>query len=530
MANEDDLQRCTVRLNVASSQGTGFFIAPNWILTCAHVVESAKDKPVQVFWKAENHNYTATVTQLYKYPIDLALLKLQEDFLHHPCVELDGTEPHINDDLYIFGYPKNSEVDYSQGDSASFKYEGISFKEVTSSQENIILYKLKQGQIISGFSGSPLLNLRTRKVCGIVHLSRDEGNDLGGRAVSAQVIKEKFPDIFQQNQQFHQQKPKGENPFEYGSPVLPERFYGRKREILEIKNRIGAISPQCINLVGLRRNGKSSLLRYIKERINEFCSPAQKPLVVTLDLTNRNFHTPEGIIEGLRREIHKLTGNFPWSKEDNEDGFAVEDGLQELLHEGYRLIILLDEFEAIASKKERLELFQDWGEDWRSKASAGLLTMVIASKRPLTEVYESLSLGSPFSNIFSTTILGALEEEAYQGIIQKGFTPNSALLEWVDEIAGGLPYYVQMAGAMLWQYENQEIAKNEFIFQAQPRFEELWKDLTEVERLALRYQLGGVNLPSPAPAIVDRLQRHGLLRKNGVLFSSVFAEFVTSQR
>ncbi|WP_375514925.1 trypsin-like peptidase domain-containing protein [uncultured Nostoc sp.] len=527
MGNEDDLQRCTVRLNVASSQGTGFFVAPNWILTCAHVVESAKDNPVQVFWKAGNHNYTAKVTQLCKYPLDLALLQLDEDCLDHPCVELDDTKPNTNDDLYIFGYPKNSEVDYSQGDSASFKYEGISFKQ------DIILYKLKQGQVISGFSGSPLLNLLTGKVCGIVHLSRDESNDLGGRAVSAQVIVQQFPEIASLNQQFHQPKPKGDNPFEYGLPVPPQRFYGRKREILEIKNRIGAISPQCINLVGLRRNGKTSLLRYITERISEFCSPEQKPLVVFLDLTNGNFHTPEGIIEGLRRGIHKLTRNFPWSKEDNEDGFAVEDGLQFLVDEGYRLIILLDEFEAIASKKDRLELFQDWGEDWRSKASAGLLTMVIASKRPLNEVYETLSLGSPFANIFSTTIVGALEEEAWQSIIQKGqkeFLPNSAVLQWVDELAGGLPYYVQMAGAMLWQNRNQEIAKNEFNFQTKPRFEELWKDLTEVERLALRYELGKSNLPIPDLAIVDRLHRHGLLRKNRGLFSSVFAEFVKGKR
>ena len=205
MANEENLRGCTVRLNFADSQGTGFFVAVGYILTCAHVVESARDKdnPVQVFWTSKKRSYTARVEQLYEYPIDLALLKLEGDDFNHPCVELDGTEPNVNDDLYIFGYPKDGETDYSQGDSASFKYVGPSY----SYKDNILLYKLKQGQVKSGFSGSPLLNLRTGKVCGIVHLSLDESTDLGGRAVSAEVILQKFPEIAQLNKQFHQQKP-----------------------------------------------------------------------------------------------------------------------------------------------------------------------------------------------------------------------------------------------------------------------------------------------------------------------------------
>jgi hypothetical protein len=141
MTTRDDLQICTVRLNFAGSQGTGFFVAPNLIFTCAHVVKSAGDNPVQVFWQTQNQDYTATIKQLFPYPIDLALLELQGDTGNHPCVELDRTEPNLNDDLYIFGYPKNSGDDYSQGDSASFKYEGISFKQ------DITLYKLKQGQV-----------------------------------------------------------------------------------------------------------------------------------------------------------------------------------------------------------------------------------------------------------------------------------------------------------------------------------------------------------------------------------------------
>ena len=320
------------------------------------------------------------------------------------------------------------------------------------------------------------------------------------------------------------------NPFDYGKPVLPNRFYGRRKEILDVKNRIGAISPQCINIVGLRRNGKTSLLHYITERTQEFFQPEQKPLIVAFDLSNSKFHTPEGIIEGIRRGIKKLTGEEPWSRKYNEDPFEVEDGLQGLVDRGYRLIVMLDEFEAIS---RRLEEFQDWGEDWRSKASAGLLTMVIASKRPLGEIYQPLGLTSPFGNIFSTTILGALEEDAWQTLVQNGFSRNvgvQATLSWIDDLAGGLPFYVQMAGAMLWQYGNPEQAKKEFIFQANPRFRELWDDLTEAERHALRHAAGVSGLTTPNSAIIDTLQRHGLLRSDGRLFSSAFAQFIQGQR
>ncbi len=35
------LRRCTVRLSASGIQGTGFFVAPDLILTCAHVVKKA---------------------------------------------------------------------------------------------------------------------------------------------------------------------------------------------------------------------------------------------------------------------------------------------------------------------------------------------------------------------------------------------------------------------------------------------------------------------------------------------------------
>jgi hypothetical protein len=552
------LQQCTLRLKVSGGHGTGFFVAPGLIITCAHVVKGAGDNCVDVFWQAQNQHYRATIERLLEeLYLDLALLRLNAEVQGHPCVYLDECAPQLGDHLFSYGYPQ----DYPDGDSVTFEYEGESFKG------NSPLYKLKAGHVNYGLSGSPLLNQRTGKVCGIVNLSRNPNIDLGGRAVPAKVILAQLPDLVELNRQFHQQNRQrtGANPFEYGPPVPPERFYGRRRAIADVKNRIGAISAQCINIVGQRRNGKSSLLRYIRERTEVFCQREQKPLIVTLDLQDRKFHTPEGIIEGLRRGIKKLTGTEPWARDVNDDPFEVEDGLQALCDNGHRLIVMLDEFEAIS---RRLEQFQDWGEDWRAKASAGLLTLLIASKRPLSEIYENMSLTSPFSNIFSTTILGALEEEAWHSLVQRGFDPpqpplergeqeiaeepplekrkqdaagqppflrgaggiSEAELAWIDDLAGGLPFYTQMAAALLWQHGDREQARTEFIFQATPRFRELWDDLTALERHALRDAAGVSGLAAPNSAITDTLQRHGLLRSDGCLFSSAFAEFVREQR
>jgi hypothetical protein len=520
------LQECTVRLKISGGHGTGFFVAPGLILTCAHVVKGAGDKSVDVFWQAQNQNSKASIERLLEEVyLDLALLKLSADVQGHPCIDFDDCSPQLGDRLFSYGYPQ----DYPDGDSVTFEYEGESFKG------NSPLYKLKAGHVNYGLSGSPLLNQRTGKVCGIVNLSRNPSNDLGGRAVPVNVIFAQFPELAALNQHFHQrnQQQTGANPFEYGPPVPPQRFYGRHRASADVKNRIGAISSQCINIVGMRRNGKSSLLRYIRERTEVFCHIEQKPLIVTLDLQDKKFHTPEGILEGLRRGITKVTGTEPWLRNANDDPFEVEDGLHALCDRGYRLIVMLDEFERIGA---RLEEFQDWGEDWRAKASAGLLALVIASIRPLGEIYNPLGLTSPFGNIFSTTILGALEEEAWQQLVRDGFSQGGKtealpeILQWIDDLAGGLPFYTQMAASLLWQYGDRTQAQSEFIFQATPRFRDLWNDLTQSEQQILTNVVNGVSASLQSPAVVDTLKRHGVLRSDGRLFSSAFAEFVREQR
>jgi hypothetical protein len=196
---DDLLRQCTVRLNSDGRQGTGFFVAPRLLLTCAHVVEGA-GKVVNVFWASQNQHFTAQIeTLISDLNIDLALLRLDDNKLDHPCVYFDQSIPILNDPLYIYGYPLDSAEDYSNGDSVTIKYEGKSFKG------SALLLKLKEGQIKDGFSGSPLLNLRTGGVCGIVNISRSTNIDLGGRAVPTAQIFEHILGHTEGNRRFHQQ-------------------------------------------------------------------------------------------------------------------------------------------------------------------------------------------------------------------------------------------------------------------------------------------------------------------------------------
>ncbi len=274
----DELLRvCTVRLRVGqgSDQGTGFFVAPGLILTCAHVVEAAQPntKPVQVDWNGQSHTAKIQTCLAKPYP-DLTLLCL--DLQHHPCVYL-YQEATLRDPLYSYGYTD----DYPNGDSATFEYEGPTDEQQT-------LLKLKEGQARPGLSGAPLLNLRTGAVCGIVKSTRDRSSDLGARAIPISTVLSRLSDLANLQQRFHQQDKRWlgcltseqwqwvpwktavvHNPFYGESPHL----LGRDEEIRRIKEKL-QVGNHC-SIVGPHGSGKSLLLKEIIQKIPSWlgCQP-----------------------------------------------------------------------------------------------------------------------------------------------------------------------------------------------------------------------------------------------------------------
>lgn len=185
---------CIVKVSASKKQGTGFFVAPGFILTCAHVVGDVQT--AQISWQGQPFSAQVQAAHAeihptlgFSYP-DLALLRV-EQLENHPCVWLDESIS-LDDPLYSFGYPDKS----PSGDSTTFLNEGWT-------GEQSLLLRLKAGQGRPGQSGAPLLNRRTRMVCGILKRSLNPESNLGARAIPVKAIFQVFPDLLVQQKALH---------------------------------------------------------------------------------------------------------------------------------------------------------------------------------------------------------------------------------------------------------------------------------------------------------------------------------------
>jgi len=179
------LQDSTVRVKAANSFGTGFFVAPGFILTCKHVIEDIFDEDncrLSVVWNKEEKNAEVIGTLNNS---DIALLSVE--ITNHLCVFLDQQELTPDEPLYTSGYPISKEGCFSITLNYSGDYNGESNYER--------LFTLKGENINEGCSGSPLLSWNSKKVCGMIAQKRSlaQRGDFGGMAVPAELIISQWP-------------------------------------------------------------------------------------------------------------------------------------------------------------------------------------------------------------------------------------------------------------------------------------------------------------------------------------------------
>jgi hypothetical protein len=198
------LRRCTVRISTPNWHGTGFFVGPGLVLTCAHVLRGGDEAAValgelSLTWLGRALSLRRILT--CEPASDLALLEVASS--EHPCVLL-GELYCSGDDVFAYGFPGLRTAPAI--DKSSIRCEPLAGSvEGETYAQNETLLKFKSAQVDRGMSGAALLNRRTGSVCGVVRRTRARSSDLGGYAIPTAVVLATIPSLRALQTQYHRQ-------------------------------------------------------------------------------------------------------------------------------------------------------------------------------------------------------------------------------------------------------------------------------------------------------------------------------------
>jgi tetratricopeptide (TPR) repeat protein len=205
--DSDRLAQFAVQVTTAQGTGSGFFVAPGWVLTCAHVVATVPDQGTLTIVPHDSVSpvpLTATVVArtafrtsnsgIWPWP-DQALLSVAGDdgqpFIVHPCprLDLEGKTPRPDDALQVAGHSPRT-------DSESALYREIGF--TWDGKDKSDYWWLKAGQATPGFSGGMVICRRRAAVVAVMADTRGTEADHGGLAspVAAMSRPEAWPEQY----------------------------------------------------------------------------------------------------------------------------------------------------------------------------------------------------------------------------------------------------------------------------------------------------------------------------------------------
>ena len=349
------------------------------------------------------------------------------------------------------------------------------------------------------------------------------------------------------------------NPFFYGG-VIKERhlFINRQLEVIEIYEAI--LASASVSVIGERRVGKSSLLRYLAdpEVAQQYGLDSRQYLFAYFEFLGFPSITPSSLWRRLLTEILRQLRDPRLAKKVQalltEETYDLEE-LQRLLKAfqkaGLNLVILFDEFDTAAANPNFDQAFFGG----LRNLSSYRLSYIVASHRTLSDLRYAHpdSLVSPFFNIFRRITLRGFAPPEIEELLTKAldgtgikFTQPDRIL--LDQLASSHPFFLQMAAYYLfyayhYHYRRDQRPQNPWIERrfrdnAQEHFRYYWDSSEAGEKLILaslsllereeveRYQL----YPKSNDPMYRRLEDRVLVVEDQEgkprVFSSIFEEWI----
>jgi hypothetical protein len=247
-------------------------------------------------------------------------------------------------------------------------------------------------------------------------------------------------------------------------------------------------TPDPVSVVGERRSGKTSLLKYLESSL----TTAPGLVVVGINLLSLSPQTREGFYTMLTSGLIQAQA-LP-EGHASLDYNAFVKFLRKLPDAGKRLILLIDEFDVVARVRAFDTTFFD---NLRALADSPDLpfTLVVGSVVPLREIAHGGVYGSPFWNIFYKQRLGLLSRAEAQALVSSPPGGEPGLPDHVEPIlalAGRYPFFLQLACSLAWDLREASgqldlaALRDRFLAAAEDQYRSMWEHSTPEERQVLR--------------------------------------------
>ena len=333
------------------------------------------------------------------------------------------------------------------------------------------------------------------------------------------------------------------NPYSTGKPVQDKgMFYGREEEVAQLQEDfVYSLASTVVVLYGQRRSGKSSLLFTLH---NGNSLDPHIPVLIDMQHETLNFSTSRflrDIAQSIWRALHKhhITIQQPQRAAFDEDAsFALDVFLDdvEMILNGRKLIMLIDEFEILEEKVVKQELSPDIFTYLRSLMQIrSFIHFLLAGTHTIKELTEEY--WSVFFNIAVHRRLTQLTPEAAQQLITQPVKQDiydPLAIEKIRRLAGDQPYFIQLFCHELIQHANMHrkayltindvnIVQESVIENGNAHFSWIWKQATQEERaiLAIIAQESGEEGNFVSLADIERLyhENRWLYKREQVLYA-----------
>ncbi len=242
-----------------------------------------------------------------------------------------------------------------------------------------------------------------------------------------------------------------DSAFIAGSPILhPRKFFGRQRQLRRLFDLIKRHPLQNAAVIGKRRSGKTSLLRYLEKititpqeelRFNQKSDWLPNPQMyrwIFVDFQDPRMESKEHLLSHILNSLH-----LPIPDSCTLENFmdVVGDTLSQ------PTVILMDE---VAVGLERCPELDDsfWESlrSWTSHYAGGNLAFILSTPESPMDLARHNGRSSPFFNIFGYTAnIGAFSEAEARELISSSPIPfPEPDVEWILNESRCWPFLVQI--------------------------------------------------------------------------------------